>query len=233
LVYRFSALLSFHEANFYTLCFVCSKALFSNGMKPTSFFKNVSGNYSKHTTKNPLQRLLINQFHDTVVQLIEGTNAHNIFEAGCGEGFSSRHIISTCDCQFVGMDKNFQALLLAKINCPNGVFYQGDIFCLPFIDRSFDLVISLEVLEHLPDPLNALIELCRVSRKWLILSVPHEPFFRYANLFRGKNMRNWGNDPEHINHWTKKSFVNFVGRNCAIQNCILRFPWIILLTRVK
>jgi hypothetical protein len=75
--------------------------------------------------------------------------------------------------------------------------------------------------------------LCRVSRGWLILSVPNEPFFCLANFFRGKNLKTYGNDPEHINHWTKKSFVDFIAKKCKVEECILSFPWIILLSRIR
>jgi SAM-dependent methyltransferase len=60
---------------------------------------------------------------------------------------------------------------------------------IPFIDGSFDTVVSTEVLEHVPDPLRAMREMHRVLKSGghLILSTPmywprHEvpyDFFRY------------------------------------------------------
>ena len=53
-------------------------------------------------------------------------------------------------------------------------------------DGTFDLVLAIEVLEHVPDPAAALAELARVARRDLIVSVPREPIWRVANLARGK-----------------------------------------------
>ena len=39
---------------------------------------------------------------------------------------------------------------------------------------SFDLVTCIEVLEHIPDFKNALYELKRISKNWIIITVPYE-----------------------------------------------------------
>jgi ubiquinone/menaquinone biosynthesis C-methylase UbiE len=48
----------------------------------------------------------------------------------------------------------------------------GDVTALPFADHSFDIVTMLEVLEHIPATTKALQEVCRVARRFLLLSVP-------------------------------------------------------------
>lgn len=192
-----------------------------------------SSNYAKHETKNLFQKWLIKRFHANIIYLSKKLNVKNILEAGCGEGFSSREIISTGLSPFIGMDINLESISIAQKKCPTGFFLQGDILNLPFSDSIFDLVVSLEVLEHLNHPKIALDELYRVSRKWLILSVPNEPYFCLANFFRGKNMMRWGNDPSHINHWTKRSIVLFVQKRCSVIETNLSFPWIILLCKKK
>jgi hypothetical protein len=52
---------------------------------------------------------------------------------------------------------------------------QADATALDFPDRQFDLVTMLEVLEHIPACAQALAEVCRVARRFLLLSVPSRP----------------------------------------------------------
>jgi SAM-dependent methyltransferase len=133
----------------------------------------------------------------------------------------------------VGLDNRPHALRAAHALNPRRSFLAGSIFEMPFPDDSFDLVICTEVLEHLPQPAEGLAELRRVSRGWLLLSVPHEPLFMAANFLRGKNVRAWGNDPEHINHWSAHGFVRFVARQCPVIDWRKSFPWTLVLCRAN
>jgi ubiquinone/menaquinone biosynthesis C-methylase UbiE len=51
---------------------------------------------------------------------------------------------------------------------------QADILSLPFKDNSYDLILAAEILEHLPfsDAQKALAGLKRVTRSWILISVP-------------------------------------------------------------
>ena len=101
----------------------------------------------------------------------------------------------------------------------------ADITQLPFPSGTFDLVLAIEVLEHVPDPAAALAEIARVARRDIIVSVPREPIWRVANLARGKYIGALGNTPGHINHWSKKSFASFVGQHLAVRETRSPFPW--------
>lgn len=52
---------------------------------------------------------------------------------------------------------------------------QADVCAIPLADRSVEAVTMLEVLEHLPAPEQALREILRVARQWVIVSVPSQP----------------------------------------------------------
>ncbi len=58
-------------------------------------------------------------------------------------------------------------------------YVQGDAVHLPFADKSFDLVISSDMLEHLPveDRLTAFREMFRVSRRHVILAAPFNSIY--------------------------------------------------------
>lgn len=66
--------------------------------------------------------------------------------------------------------------------------YVADVRALPFEDSSFEVVTAFEVLEHLPwdDFERALLELKRVSRKYVIISLPYRSTaFEFVFKFPG------------------------------------------------
>lgn len=191
-----------------------------------------SSNLRKHTNPNPVQRWLLDRFHHTAAGLLAQTDAKSALDAGCGEGFAMRQVLAHSGASVVGLDGSPGALQVASRLNHRRSFVAGDLLELPFPDRSFDLVICMEVLEHLDQPSAGLAELCRVSRRWLLLSVPNEPFFRGANFLRGKNVGAWGNDPGHVNHWSSRAFVRFVSSQCHVEQWQQSFPWTLALCRV-
>src|SRR3989344_4941712 len=56
----------------------------------------------------------------------------------------------------------------------------------------------LEGIEYLDDPEKGLSELVRVTKRSCVLSVPNEPLFTIQRFFRGKNLLQLGDHPEHI-----------------------------------
>ena len=52
----------------------------------------------------------------------------------------------------------------------NSELLDGDVYCLPFEDSSFDLVCAFGVFHHLENPLGALKEMQRVSRNSIFIS---------------------------------------------------------------
>jgi hypothetical protein len=95
------------------------------------------------------------------------------------------------------------------------------------------MVLMLEVLEHIERPQEILPILQRLSHQHLILSVPWEPFFRGLNLLRGKHITAWGNDPEHINHWGRRGFLEFVGGQFDVLETPMVFPWTMALATLR
>ena len=188
-------------------------------------------NYLKHTSKNPLQKFLIGNFYKELISSVKKLKIESALDVGCGEGFTLNKLSENkIGKRLEGIDFQKTAIDLGRKFHPNLVLKQGDIYKLPYEDNSFDLVMATEVLEHLEDPKKALSEIQRVSSKYVILSVPNEPLFMIANFLRGKNITRWGNDIEHIQHWTSKSFQKFV-ESQRVKVILKRhpFPWTMLL----
>ena len=107
----------------------------------------------------------------------------------------------------------------------------GDATRMPFVDASIDLVVGLEVLEHVPRPERALADIARVCRGTAILSVPREPIWRAGNMARGRYLRDWGNTPGHVNHWSSRSFERFVRGACDVDQTAHPLPWTMVRAR--
>lgn len=193
----------------------------------------VTDNYRKHTTNNPVQKFLINNFEKTLADEIKKLNVNSILDAGCGEGFTLEYLrIRNIGKTYEGIDFLKKAVEIGNKVHPKIKLKKASIYELPYKDNNFDLVLSTEVLEHLEDPKKALKEIFRVSKKYVVLSVPNEPIFMGSNFLRGKNWSRFGNDIEHINHWTFFGFENFVKKNAGVKTKVLTrkypFPWTML-----
>jgi SAM-dependent methyltransferase len=188
-----------------------------------------SDNEGKYRSKNPVVRHLVGRFLHRVSELAAVERPRRILEVGCGEGIVLATLAARLPgTRLDGLELDEAALAEARIRCPGATLVRGDACALPFRDQSFDLVVCLEVLEHLPEPARALRELRRVARAACLLSVPNEPFFRLGNLLRGKNVTRLGDPTDHLQHWGAREFTAFCGRELAVRIRTGAFPWLIV-----
>lgn len=91
----------------------------------------------------------------------------SILDVGCGNGLITNQLPESL--KVVGLDRSEEALKYVQKET-----IVGDILNLPLDDKSFDLVICNDVLEHLTtkEREQALKELARVSRKYILITVP-------------------------------------------------------------
>ncbi|MBI4080749.1 MAG: class I SAM-dependent methyltransferase [Candidatus Levybacteria bacterium] len=188
-------------------------------------------NYRKHTTTNPAQRFLIDNFFKNLLHEAGLLHPESILDVGCGEGFTlDRFHTQLIGKKLVGIDFLDTAITIGKKERPHLDLKKGNIYDIPFSDNSFDLVMCCEVLEHIDTPEKGLQELSRVTKKHCILSVPNEPWFMLSNFLRGKNLSRWGNDVEHIQHWSTNAFVKLVSKYFVVDAIRQPFPWTMLIT---
>jgi 2-polyprenyl-3-methyl-5-hydroxy-6-metoxy-1,4-benzoquinol methylase len=186
-------------------------------------------NYIKHTSKNPLKKFFINNFFRVLFFQIKDLKIESILDVGCGEGITLsklkenkilRQSSGQVGRRLEGIDYSKEAVEIANKNYPNLHILEGDIYKLKYKDNSFDLVICSEVLEHLEDPQKALRELARVSRRYILLSVPNEPWFYLFNYTQ------WGKDIGHINKWSRNKFIKFINlEGYKVISVKTPFPW--------
>jgi len=188
--------------------------------------------YNKYESKNPLVKLVVRTYLQNLDFLVETSNVKKILEVGCGEGYIIKHLREKFNVNIIGMDISNDILEIARSMNPNLKFFLGDIYKLGFKDDSFDMVLILEVLEHLKYPNRALEEIKRVSKEYVIVSVPNEPIFRAMNILRLKYLQNWGNTPGHVNNWNKKDFITLLEKHFEILELKTPMIWNMSLCRI-
>jgi ubiquinone/menaquinone biosynthesis C-methylase UbiE len=90
---------------------------------------------------------------------------------------------------------------------------------------SAELILCCEVMEHVADPRAALEIIARLASPWAIVSVPREPLWRVLNLGRLRYVRELGNTPGHLQHWSRSSFVRFLQQHLEVVAVRSPLPW--------
>jgi SAM-dependent methyltransferase len=103
-------------------------------------------------------------------------NAKRVLDVGCGDAFLMAAIHERCE-TIVGIDPEPRAVELATkllAGYKNCRVFQGDCYHIPFENASFDVVVLTDVIEHLAQPQEALMEIRRVltPEGVLILTTP-------------------------------------------------------------
>lgn len=185
----------------------------------------IGNHYDKYAAAHPIERRMMRGFFASLDELVATIRPRSILEVGVGEG----EVLER-------MAQRFPEAVLKGIDLPDDALAAewqrrsldcefGDATALRFEDRSFDLVLGIEVLEHVPDPDRALREIARVAAQHVVLSVPREPIWRLGNMARGRYLAQLGNTPGHVNHWSARGFATFVGTRFDVERVLTPLPW--------
>lgn len=181
--------------------------------------------YDKYGSSNPIARRLMSGFFTALDELLGDVAPRRILEIGAGEGEVADVVRARWpEATYIAGDL-WDPELLDQWRPRNLTGAALDATDLPFPDGSFDLVLAIEVLEHVTDPLAVLAELARVCDGRGVVSVPREPLWRALNLVRGSYVSDLGNTPGHINHWGARSFESLVSTAFTITGVRRPIPW--------
>jgi 2-polyprenyl-3-methyl-5-hydroxy-6-metoxy-1,4-benzoquinol methylase len=197
----------------------------------------VTGNtYDKYGSTNPVVRRLMDGFERTLDELFAQADPQSLLDVGCGEAVLTHKWAQRLgERRVVGIDLDDPQLhaLWEQRQAPNLTYKVMKAENLPFADGEFDVATAIEVLEHVPDPEHTVAEMARVARGHLLVSVPREPMWRGLNMARGAYLKDLGNTPGHLNHWSKRSFVALLSRHGDVVQARSPFPWTMLLVRLQ
>jgi SAM-dependent methyltransferase len=193
--------------------------------------------FDKYGSQNPVVRRLMAGFARNLDELFTQAAPGSILDIGCGEGVLTEQWAARLgEGRVVGVDLPDPKLAAdwRRRTRPNLEFRELDVTGgLPYADSEFDLVCATEVLEHVPGPERVVAEMARVAARQLIVSVPHEPLWRILNVARGAYLRDLGNTPGHINHWSRRGFAGLLSNHGSVTEIRSPFPWTMLLVRVS
>lgn len=194
--------------------------------------ENVVGNFEdKYASQNPIARYLVKGFLDAVTEMYvrASPRGKTVLEVGCGEGKLATHLIrhAPTPARYLATDVSLHAIR-SELDPPIETAV-ASIYELPFADASFDVVVCCEVLEHLEDPRRGLMEVARVARERVLLSTPWEPVWRAMNMARGKYLRDLGNTPGHVQHFSRGALQRLAAAHLRVDAIKTPLPWTVIL----
>ena len=153
--------------------------------------------------------------YDEMYELIRPIVRHKtVLELATGTGLIAKHIVNAA-AHIEATDASPEMIAEAKRNNRSAKlhFSVQDMFCLPYADKSFDVVIVSNALHIVPQPEKALQEIKRVLKDGGVLIAP--TFTHAGNSFAGKVkafFMKLAGFPLH-SRWTSEEYLCFLRQN--------------------
>jgi 2-polyprenyl-3-methyl-5-hydroxy-6-metoxy-1,4-benzoquinol methylase len=138
---------------------------------------------------------------------------NTILDVGCGEGIMLEKLTKRYPHKnIIGLDtipENIQ--ICSKFGLPVQL---GDLYHLDFHNNSIDVVILMEVIEHLAAPDQAIKEIHKVLKPGgkLIIIFPNDAFFLIARILTLK-FKEAAFNPGHLKQWTHREIRKFLNNH--------------------
>ena len=136
-------------------------------------------------------------------------------DIACGMGYGSAYLKKSGARMVVGGDASPAAVkaAVASHRTPDLQFTLVDAQRLPFNDESFDVVVSMETIEHLPHPEQFFRECRRVLKPkgMLVCSTPNRRIYTQKNPRRESPFNPFHMSPYHIREFDVTEFQSLVG----------------------
>ncbi len=117
--------------------------------------------YERGIARNLFQKLWHTRKWMVIKKMMDG-NPGKVLDIGCASGWMTAKIARTlAKTEVTGLDVSEKMIKYAKTKHRKIIFICADAHQLPFRNKSFDLIICSETLEHVIDPLAVLLEIKR------------------------------------------------------------------------
>ena len=199
--------------------------------------KETIKHHEKYDSKNPIAQKMLNGFMSSIEHLIKQipVEIDSVTECGCGQGHVNRQLEKLLpEASIKGFDiaeKDLEIAQSMQLKSATKLYHKSIYDIDP--SEQADLIVCCEVLEHLEQPGLALKKMAALQGKYYLFSVPNEPIWRILNFLRGKYVKDWGNTPDHRNHWSTRKFKKFVAQELEIIAVKKPLPWSMVLAKSK
>jgi SAM-dependent methyltransferase len=170
---------------------------------PSHFDELWRGTWGDIQSVGPLHRHLV----EMLVRTVNGLGAETVLDVGCGAGQNLAALARENRYELTGVDLSAEAIRLAKQRVPQGRFAVMDAQTIPLHAR-FDVVMSMGVLEHLPDGQAAVSRMAALARRWVLVSTLGGPIYPNDQAVR------------HIRSYTKEALA------ATLERAGLQLEWI-------
>lgn len=139
------------------------------------YHKKIDKNWNYYPTYLGKKNYILKYFKNNI------SKSSKILDLGCGEGVFIKELFDLGYKNIKGLDKNFSS----------DIVDQGDIFNTPYEDNDHDVILCLDVIEHLPiaKQIDAIKEMHRITKKGgiCIISIPNlaHCYSRFRLFFTG------------------------------------------------
>ncbi len=145
--------------------------------------------------------------YDWVAQWVRG---RQVVDAACGLGYGTIQLRQAGAAHVTGFDIDPETIALCRATAQDvdGVEFQtGDVTALPLNDKSIDVFVSFETLEHIQEPDAFLTEIRRVVRPGglFVCSTPNRELFNPGTRIIDRPM-----NPFHFREYDQEEFRNYL-----------------------
>ena len=176
--------------------------------KHKDFWDKNAGRYDRFMRKDRAA-------YDEMYELIRPVVRHKtVLELATGTGLIAKHIVNAA-AHIEATDASAEMIAEAKRDNRSAKLYFSvqDMFCLPYAEESFDVVIVSNALHIVPQPEKALAEIRRVLKDGGVLIAP--TFTHAGNSFSGRAkafFMKLAGFPLH-SKWTNEEYLRFLRQN--------------------
>jgi SAM-dependent methyltransferase len=124
-----------------------------------------SGAWGDMQTFGPVHRHAL----ERLVTMVAGLPVHSVLDVGCGSGQNLRALAASGSYRLAGIDVSDKALEKARAAVPDAELYRLDVQCQK-LEAKFDLVMSLQVIEHVPDDLELVRNMRLMSNRFVMVA---------------------------------------------------------------